>query len=109
MSVSANIPSKYSAFGVKQTAGIRRLVYDNNGQNKEGEVITSSSIYLMSSQGTTGNSQYAFSLDDKVFETFGEAYKLTWGNYRGDRIGVFSYNSIEENGYINVDWFHYKF
>jgi len=99
----------YSAFGVKQTAGIRRLVYDNNGQNKEGEVITSSSIYLRSSWGISGNSQYAFSLDGKVFETFGETYKLTWGNYRGDRIGIFSYNSIEETGYIDVDWFHYNY
>jgi hypothetical protein len=99
----------YSAFGVSQKEGVRRLVYNNNGQNKEGVVITSSSIYLKSSWGITGNSQYAFSPDGKVFSTFGEIYKLTWGNYRGDRIGIFSYNSIEENGYIDVDWFHYKF
>ncbi|MCX6320639.1 MAG: hypothetical protein NTX93_02390 [Bacteroidia bacterium] len=79
----------------------------NNGQQKEGKVIASSTIYLRSFWGVDGNSQYAFSMDGRIFETLGESYKLTWGNYRGDRIGIFSYNSIEEKGYIDVDWFHY--
>jgi beta-xylosidase len=99
----------YSAFGVRQTEGIRRLVYDNNGQETEGKIIDTSAIYLRSVWGIHGLSQYAFSINGKLFESFGETYKLTWGNYRGDRIGIFCYNSIKETGFIDVDWLHYKY
>jgi len=99
----------YSAFGVRLKEGVLRLVYDNNGQETEGKTITSSTIYLKSCWGINGNSQYSFSTDGRIFETFGKPYKLTWGKYRGDRIGIFCYNSTEEKGYVDVDWFHYDY
>jgi hypothetical protein len=33
---------------------------------------------------------------------------MNWGNYRGDRIGIFSFNGQSEGGHIDVDWFRYK-
>jgi hypothetical protein len=85
------------------------LVYDNNGQETEGKIIDTSTIYLSSVWGINGLSQYAFSINGKFFESFGGIYKLTWGNYRGDRIGIFCYNSTKETGFVDVDWLHYKF
>ena len=41
----------YGVFGIKQTAGIRRLVYDNYGQDKEGKINAASAIYLKSFRG----------------------------------------------------------
>jgi len=32
---------------------------------------------------------------------------LTWGSYRGDRIGIFNYNTLANSGFIDVDWFRY--
>jgi len=99
----------YSAFGVRMKDGIRRVVYDNNGKESEGKTIASLVIYLKSSWDINGDNRYSFSIDEKTFETFGESYKLTWGNYRGDRIGIFCYNSTEEKGYVDVDWFHFTY
>ncbi|MBP5340336.1 MAG: hypothetical protein J6Z14_13715 [Prevotella sp.] len=36
-------------------------------------------------------------------------YQLLWGFYRGDRIGIYNYNNVEDKGYIDVDYFHYDF
>jgi len=100
--------SGYSTFGIKQWSGIRTLVYDSDGRENEGLPITGSIIWLRSIWDYKGNSQYWFSLDGKTFHPFGTIYKLTWGFYRGDRIGIYSYNQQEEKGFIDVDWFHYK-
>lgn len=34
---------------------------------------------------------------------------FSWGNYRGDRIGLYSYNEREEAGYVDVDYLHYTY
>ena len=99
----------YSTFGIKQSKGVRKLVCDNNGDELSGPRITASAIWLRSSWGLDGVSQYAYSLDGKFFVPFGTPYKLTWGNNNGDRIGIFSYNQTGESGYVDVDWFHYKY
>lgn len=48
-----------------------------------------------------------YSVDGEHFTSFGDAYQLGWGHYRGDRIGVYSYNCEREQGYIDVDQFCY--
>jgi len=99
----------YSTFGIKQTKGVSILFSDNNGDEFPGPRITTNTIWLKSSWGLDGVSQYAYSLDGKFYTPFGTPYQLTWGNYRGDRIGIFCYNTLKEKGYIDVDWFHYKY
>ena len=64
---------------------------------------------MKSSWGLDGRSQYSFSLDGRSFTEFGEPYQLSWGNYRGDRIGLYSYNEREDAGYVDIDYFHYAY
>jgi hypothetical protein len=99
----------YSTFGIKQLKGVRTLVYDNNGNELSGPIITDNAIWLRSTWGLDGLSRYEYSLDGRTFIQFGFAYKLSWGFYRGDRIGIYNYNQKNESGYIDVDWFHYKY
>lgn len=35
-------------------------------------------------------------------------YALSWGFYRGDRIGIYCYNNLSDSGYIDVDYLHYE-
>ena len=99
----------YSTFGIRRTNGISTLVYDNNGNETTGIQITSNNIWLQSTWGFDGLSYYAYSLDGKNFTPFGSSYQLSWGNYRGDRIGIYSYNVIEDKGFIDVDWLRYNY
>lgn len=97
-----------SLFGVKQINGIKTMTYDNNGKDTTGVVIACKSIWLKSTWGYEGVSNYAFSLDGKTYIQFGNSYQLTWGSYRGDRIGIFNFNTMNDKGFVDVDWFRYK-
>ncbi|MDQ2752810.1 MAG: hypothetical protein M3R72_07285, partial [Bacteroidota bacterium] len=53
--------------------------------------------------------KYAYSLDGKNFKAFGDTSQLKWGFYRGDRISIYNYNKVADEGFIDVDWVHYQF
>ena len=94
-------------FGVVQNGGVRTLTYNAGGHATPGPAITQNALWLRSTWGFDGQSQFAYSLDGKAFQPFGEPYRLTWGDYRGDRIGLFTLNDLGEHGYVDVDWFRY--
>jgi beta-xylosidase len=98
----------YSALGVKQDGAKRMLVYVNNGLVTAGPTIASPHLWLKSKWGLDGLSQYAFSLDGELFHEFGQPYPLTWGNYRGDRIGLYSYNNQKDAGWVDLTRFDYQ-
>ncbi len=97
----------HSTLGVRQQGAVRALEFTRNDQAAPGPVITSGRIWLRSEWGLDGLSHYSYSTDGKNFTPFGEPYQLTWGNYRGDRIGIYSFNDKADAGYVDVDWFHY--
>jgi beta-xylosidase len=99
----------YSTIGVLQAGNARNLTFNENGKVTVGPALTTNNLWLKSTWEFDGNSQYSYSIDGKTFTPFGNRWQLTWGNYRGDRIGIFSYNNKADNGSIDVDWFHYAF
>ncbi|MBS1564217.1 MAG: glycoside hydrolase 43 family protein [Bacteroidetes bacterium] len=101
--------TSYSLFGIKQKSEIKTLVYDNNGLDSSGIEIKDTSVWLRSIWDVNGVSSYFFSIDGKSYQAFGSTYQLTWGSYRGDRIGIFNFNSKEDKGYVDVDWFKYVY
>jgi hypothetical protein len=66
-------------------------------------------IWLRSSWGLDGLSHYSYSTDGRNFTPFGEPYQLAWGDYRGDRIGIFTFNNKSDTGYVDVDSFIYTY
>ncbi len=99
----------YSTIGVSQTGTRRMLTFNEQGKVTTGPAITTGTIWLRSNWDIDGKSHYSWSVDGKTFTPFGPAYQLTWSYYRGDRLGIFNYNNKANNGYIDVDWFHYTF
>jgi beta-xylosidase len=99
----------HSNLGISQEGATRTIEYDNNGKVTAGPEITGTDLWIRSTWGLDGKSQYSYSLDGQAFTDFGDPYQLTWGNYRGDRIGIYSYNNKTADGYIDVDFFHYKY
>lgn len=99
---------EYASIGIEQTGGVRKLEYRQNESIIAGEIITASEIWFKSCWGLDGKSQFSYSIDGEVFLDFGEPYQLKWGNYRGDRIGIFCFNDEEESGSVDVDFFEYN-
>jgi beta-xylosidase len=99
--------TSHSLFGVRQENGIRRLVYLCNNKDTSGVQINGKSVWLRSTWDANGVSHYAFSTDGRFYQVFGSTYQLTWGSYRGDRVGIFNFNIKEDKGHVDVDWFRY--
>ena len=97
-----------SSLGISQKDGVKRLEYTENDQTSLKTEFAGTFIWLRSSWGNDGLSQYYYSLDGDNFIPYGQPYQLKWGNYRGDRIGIYCYNNEEEKGYVDVDYFHYE-
>jgi len=78
-----------------------------DGEITMGAMIKGEALWLRSQRGLDGKSQFAYSLDGHSFLDFGTTYALTWGFYRGDRIGVYCYNDLRDEGHIDIDSFTY--
>lgn len=100
---------RHSALGVSQDGTKRYLEARNEGKLIPGPLLSGNDLWLKSTWGMEGMSQYSYSLDGKTFTNFGEPYQLAWGSYRGDRIGIYSYNNRAEEGYVDVDFFRYAY
>ena len=92
--------SDWSMFGVEQTGKERYLFFHKNGETSH-RLLTlrghgSRAIYLRSEWGLDGMSHYFYSYDGiRFLPTEGTDYQLRWGYYRGDRLGMFTYNNRE--------------
>lgn len=102
-----HLSSQHAAIGlVKETDGCW-LEYRKNGLISRGIPVAQPTLWLRSTWGLDGLSQFHYSLDGQTFVPFGEPYQLVWGHYRGDRIGLYSFNDLEESGFVDVDYLTY--
>lgn len=101
--------SATSCIGIKQVNNSRYLTYTNNNNDTPGTKITGKVIWLRSTWDLKGMNTYSYSLDGKSFLPFGESNQLAWGSYRGDRVGIFNYNTESECGFVDVDSFLYRY
>ncbi|MCQ1059889.1 glycoside hydrolase 43 family protein [Photobacterium sp. ZSDE20] len=100
----------FNLMGIKVSeSGVHNLFFMNTkGEEVEGDVVDSEHIYIR----TTNNGNCAFfeySLDGKVYKYFGPQFEIAFGNWTGDRLGFFTWNDVEENGYIDVESFTYDY
>lgn len=103
--------STNTMIGVIQENGKRYLRYKtSSGADMRGIEIPSdiTDIYFRSEWDTTCMNYFSYSLDGVNYKYFGQKYQLIGSNYRGDYVGLYSYNDKSETGYIDVDYFRYE-
>ena len=98
-----------ASLGVTQIGAERFLECSRGGAFTRGPVIAASTLWLRSTWDVDGVSRFSFSTDGETFAPFGEPYQLAWGAYRGDRLGLFTYNNTANAGYVDFDWIHYDY
>lgn len=98
----------HAALGLEKADGKLRLEYRKNGEVVTAPLPRSRIIYFRSEWGLDGISRFSYSLDGQKFIPMGEPYNLSWGFYRGDRIGIYCYNDEAERGWVDVDYLHYE-
>ena len=80
-----------------------------NGKEQYGDELKSSKIWLKAIS-KDNSYQFYYSLDGEAYKAIGEAFIVKdWCNWRGVETGLFNWNTTSSTGYIDVDWFHYKY
>ena len=97
----------YAYIGVSFADKKCNVVFNDNGKPETVNIGKARNIWLRSVWGLDGLSRFSYSTNGKNFTDFGSPYQFTWGNYRGTRVGLFSFNE-EEKGYADIDYFEYK-
>jgi len=100
----------YATLGIVQKDGGKTFKYEEDGKATAGEALPSgtNAVWLRSSTGFDDVTAYSYSTDGQTFIPFGGAYKLKSASYRGDMIGIYTFNNETETGYVDVDFFHYE-
>ena len=66
-------------------------------------------LWLRSEWDLDGLCLFSYSTDGKTYASLGEPYHFRWADYRGERIGLFSYNNSGEAGYADFGSFTYRY
>ena len=96
----------YSSLGIVYDSA-KFIEYNVKGVIAKGPSINTTILWLKSTWGLDGRSQYYYSLDGITYTILGDTCQLAWGAYRGDRIGIYNYNNKADSGFIDIDFFHY--
>jgi beta-xylosidase len=97
----------FASLGVLQSGSVRSLSVNNDGVRSDGPVLKQATVWLRSTWGFDGLSSFSYSLDGKEFVPIGDPYQLTWGSYRGDRVGLFTQNAANA-GWADFTAFQYE-
>ena len=55
-----------------------------------------------------GEARFAYCLKGHRFQPLGTPYQMVAGNFRGARVGLFSYNTGADEGIADFDYFKYQ-
>ncbi|SDH30418.1 glycoside hydrolase family 43 protein [Mucilaginibacter sp. P25] len=99
----------YAAAGVVQTSRGKQLQFFTENAVTDGPIIKGNNIWLRTVWGLDGKSNFTYSTDGRNFKPIGETYQLRWGSYRGDRLAIYSFNDLQDAGFIDVDYLHYQY
>jgi beta-xylosidase len=97
----------FASISVVQSGSTRTTSVNDNGERTPGPELKQSAIWLRSTWGFDGASSFSYSLDGKSFVPLGTSYQLTWGSYRGDRVGLFTVND-KTAGWADFDSVRYE-
>jgi beta-xylosidase len=94
---------------VIQNGNSRRVYFNAGGKTMQGtQDIDIDNIWLRAIWNANGLTRFYCSTDGVNYDPFGEPYAITnFSNNMGAKIGIYTSNESPDNGYIDVDWFHY--
>jgi hypothetical protein len=105
--------ARYALVGVSVASdGTRYVLYRTNGKETTGPVLTGSRFWVRSTW-LRDEAKFDFSLDGTTWQSGAPAFKLNAGHWRGDCIGVCTWNEQTDDaasaGTLAIDFFNYHF
>jgi hypothetical protein len=104
----AHFAKRWCTLSLVQKGKTRTLRYEHDNFSVTGPAVKGNTVYFRSEWNFHGRSQFYYSIDGHSYKAFGDPYQLSWGSYRGDRIGIFTSNRKRVDGYIDIESFAYR-
>ena len=79
------------------------------GMKEEHKISGTNIIFQLSVRPERKQNQFSFSLDGDGFTTIGEKFQIVSGNWKGPKLGLFTFNKIKNGGTAVFDDFTYEF
>jgi len=100
----------YAQIGVVQNGARRRILFSADGTLKPGPELGPANLaWVRATIDTQGGCVFTYSLDGQNFTPIGARFDFGWFNYRGTRLGLFTYNDLGENGRLDFNHFIYDY
>jgi len=99
---AGNPAESTASAGIVMADGKRYVEISRDGSYTRLQPWAHDVVWLRSSWGMDGKSTFAISADGKQFQPVLADFPLTWGAYRGSRVGLFTFNPTGEHGYVDV-------
>lgn len=102
------IGGRFNAIGVLRENGKKYIYTESDGNIEKRESFNGKVVYFNVSLDAINNRhQLYYSFDNVEFIPCGEAFNLWSSDWKGNRVGVFSYNTINKKGKAFFNWFRY--
>ena len=102
--------SLYNGIGIMKEGDKCYLYLEQHGQIEKVKQIAGKKIYLRATfDAKVNRHQLYYSMDNRQFTSCGEPYALKFGDWKGSRIGLYSYNIGVGAGTAYFNWFDYQF
>ncbi len=96
--------------GVRMKDGKTTVFFENNGTVSEEKAFKGKKIYLKARLDIRNQQNYFFySSDNKSFTPIGENFMTSYGYWKGTRVGLFSFNELNDGGSAAFNWFTYDY
>ncbi|MGH8853683.1 MAG: family 43 glycosylhydrolase [Telluria sp.] len=103
----SNPAASSASLGIVMENGQRFVEISRDGTYTRLQAWPHGAAFLKSEWGLEGTSTLSISADGTQFQPLVTEFPLTWGAYRGSRIGLFTFNSARDEGYVDIDWVRY--
>jgi beta-xylosidase len=99
----------YATIAVRREQGALVIETARNQTILRGPAVAAKPLWLRSEWDLDGRCRFSYSTDGKAFASLGEPYRFGWADYRGERIGLFSYNNSGDAGHADFGSFNYRY
>jgi beta-xylosidase len=91
-----------------QNQGVRTLMRMDQPTSPVIPIPNVKRVWFRSTWGMEGVARFSYSFDGLAFTGIGDSCPLSWGSYRGDRVGLYTVNRTGDRGFVEFSDFRYR-
>ncbi len=100
----------YNAAGISCANGKKYIYFESDSTTRNITTITKDTVFFkVYINGNINQAQLYFSINNQGYGKCGEPFSLHSSDWKGARVGIFSYNTKADTGVAHFDYFRYDY